>query len=421
MADPEQTTSDGHGWRRALPFITVMLLAAFLFGRAVWYGHQEEDVGTTVAADGDGPGETAGDGDEAPDGAALVQSWAHPRGPGLTGASPVEVPDAAELRWKVAFEGGVYCGPAIAAGVVYLGTGRGRCAALDAGDGTEHWNVEVGSSVTGVLVHDGRLLVSTGMGTLHALDIADGSELWRAEIEGEITGGLNLAIGDDSPVVVVGSQDFNLYGYTFDDGFLMWEYETENYINGTPAVHGDKAVAGGCDSFLHVVDVDTGEAAEGVAVNSYIGGSPAIAWPRCYVGTYEGILECANLADGEYPWTFDIGEQVAFFSTPAVGPEHVVFGARDGVFYCLDRASGEKVWEFVAGGGEEDGAPVIAGGRAVLGSVDGRVYVVELASGEEVWQYDTGGAVIGSPAIGEGLLVVPSSSGTVFAFEAGAE
>ena len=40
------------------------------------------------------------------------------------------------------------------------------------------------------------------------------------------------------------------------DGKLLWNFETMNYINGTPAVWGKEAVVfGGCDAQLYVISL----------------------------------------------------------------------------------------------------------------------------------------------------------------------
>ena len=53
-----------------------------------------------------------------------------------------------------------------------------------------------------------------------------------------------------------------------------------------------------------------------------------------------------------------------------------------------------------------------------MGSDDGRLYVVSLATGRELGSYEIGGAVQGSPAVSDGMVVIGSADGTVYAFGA---
>ena len=41
-------------------------------------------------------------------------------------------------------------------------------------------------------------------------------------------------------------------------GKSLWKIETENYVNGTPAIQNGKIVFGGCDGMIRVVDPLTG-------------------------------------------------------------------------------------------------------------------------------------------------------------------
>ena len=51
----------------------------------------------------------------------------------------------------------------------------------------------------------------------------------------------------------MGSYDGLLYALSADRGKLLWSYQTENFINGAPAITGNLAVFGGCDARLHLV------------------------------------------------------------------------------------------------------------------------------------------------------------------------
>jgi outer membrane protein assembly factor BamB len=59
---------------------------------------------------------------------------------------------------------------------------------------------------------------------------------------------------------------------------------------------------------------------------------------------------------------------------------------------------------------------VISGQKVVFGSSDGKLYVVDLASGKQLWSYEIGKALIASPAVGKGLLVIGSEDGVAYAF-----
>ena len=65
-------------------------------------------------------------------------------------------------------------------------------------------------------------------------------------------------------------------------GEKLWEYETANYLNATPAVIGDRIVFGGCDAVLHVVSGTTGKAVATVPLGDecHVASAPALDGER---------------------------------------------------------------------------------------------------------------------------------------------
>jgi outer membrane protein assembly factor BamB len=191
-------------------------------------------------------------------------------------------------------------------------------------------------------------------------------------------------------------------------------YETGNFINGAPAVIGNKAVFGGCDATVHVVNAETGEGIATINGGAYIAGSIAVADNKAYYGHYENAVMCIDLEKQSAVWSY-ADEQSAFFSTPAVTKDRVVIGGRDMQVHCLDRATGKQLWKFPTKG-EVDSSPVVSQDKVVVGSGDGRLYILNLADGKEVWSYDTGGAIMGSPVVLEGRILIGDTGGYLYCF-----
>ena len=156
-------------------------------------------------------------------------------------------------------------------------------------------------------------------------------------------------LADVSPPVY---HDGHLYGFGGDNltcleaatGKKLWEYATDNYVNGTPAVDGgggERVVFGGCDAVLHVVDGASGAALERIELGEacHVAGSVALAGGRAYFGHYGNAFVCVDLESRETLWRVTDPDQ-AFFSSPAVAPERVVFGGRNKRVHCAERATG---------------------------------------------------------------------------------
>jgi outer membrane protein assembly factor BamB len=215
--------------------------------------------------------------------------------------------------------------------------------------------------------------------------------------------------------VVVGSYDTRLYCFDPASGEKLWAYETDNYVNGTPAILGDRIVFGGCDAALHVVSAESGEAYERLQLGSdcYVAGSVALADGKAYFGHYGNRFVCVDLASGRELWGVD-GDQ-AFFASPALDEEHVVVGGRDKLLRCLRRSDGSELWSFKTRR-QIDSSAVICGDKVVFGSADGRLFVLRLSDGREEWSYDVGRPIYTSPAVTNGHVLVGANDGNLYAF-----
>ena len=70
-------------------------------------------------------------------------------------------------------------------------------------------------------------------------------------------------------------------------GKAVWTHATDNYINGSqvPSTTGE-IVFGGCDSFIHVLQLSDGKELRQIDSDAYIASSVAIMDDRGYVITY---------------------------------------------------------------------------------------------------------------------------------------
>ena len=152
-------------WQRAaaLPMLLALAAGSFL---------------TAGAAGAAGP---AG-----PAGAAVVADWPrfHHDDAG-SGYNPYEnilsVANVARLtaRWALATSGAVESSPAVAGGVVYIGSDDGHVYALKAATGARLWAYDTGAPVvSSPAVSGGVVYVGAGNGTVYALRTATGARVW---------------------------------------------------------------------------------------------------------------------------------------------------------------------------------------------------------------------------------------------------
>lgn len=346
------------------------------------------------------------------------QDWPLFRGDaGLTGVAPGALTLPLERRWTFEAPKAIVSSPVVSAGLLVIGCDDGLVYALDVTSGTRRWAFDTGEIVEAPpMIAEGRVFVGSSDGVFHALDLATGAAIWKHATEDKILGGANLVRVGDETRVVVGSHDSNLYCFAAADGALRWTYATENYVNGTPAVAGDRIVLGGCDARLHVVSASTGQALGRLELGEacHVAGSVALEGERAYLGHYGNAFVCVDLARQEVAWSVADPRQ-AFFSSPAVTADRVVFGGRNKKLHCARKSDGELLWTF-ATRRKVDGSPVVVGSHVVFASGDGRLYVLDLETGAERWSWDLGSEVVGSVAVAGGQVFVASSDGRVSAF-----
>ena len=270
------------------------------------------------------------------------------------------------VKWKVKTGGAVYSSPALADGVVYIGSNDGKVYAVDAETGATKWTFAA----------RGRIASSPA-----------------------ISGG----------VVYVESYDSQLYAIDAATGQKKWSFATEGEKRFTaPHIHGMQPTAQSMpdpfDFFLS---------------------SPAVWNGVVYFGSGDGHVYAVDAASGTLKWKFRTGDVV--HASPAIADGMLFIGGWDTYLYALDAASGTERWKFKTGDDPVihnhtgiQSSPVVIDGLVYLGSRDAKLYALEAKSGAKVWEIDNKGSwVIGSPAVHNGVIYFTTSDhGTFHAADA---
>ena len=348
-------------------------------------------------------------------------SWPIFRGDAaLSGVAAGRLPEQPELLWTFEAGGAITSSPVVADGAVYFGSDDYNVYCLDVESGEQRWSFATEDIIeASPLVVDGGVYIGSSDFFFYALDAATGELRWKVETDDKILGGANFVRSDAGTRIIVGSYDTNLYCFDARTGERLWIYGTDNFVNGTPAIEGGRAIFGGCDAVLHVVSTETGEGLARVELgpDCHVAGSVALADGRVYFGHYGNQFVCIDLEREEIVWTYE-NPRHPFFSSPSIGTDRVVFGGRDKHLHCARRSDGEPLWTFSTRR-KVDGSPVICGDGVVFGSGDGRLYIVGLEDGAERWTYDVGQAIVSSPAVVDGRIFIGANDGRLYAFGAG--
>ena len=351
-----------------------------------------------------------------------TRSWALPRGSSfMSGSIPDQVITSPRIAWSfdaaapISGDAGVY------GTEVYFGSDDGVFFAVNIETGEESWRFETGDVVESEPAISSELVFfGANDGQFYALDRLTGAERWRRQFDDKVAAGANLAQSpiDREPWVLIAGNDGVLRCLKASDGTDIWSYQTDNIINGSPAMLDEKRIIfGGCDAFLHIVNLENGESIEQYETNAYIPCSVAVYDGIGYSGNYANEVLAFDPGDRGQLWTYS-DRQFPFFSSPAVNETHVFIGSRDKRLHAIDREMGVAAWTYQTSG-RVDSSPLAFSDAVVVGSTDGWLYAVSQIDGTELWKIELGASLIASPVFANGKLIIGSQGGTLFSLESG--
>jgi outer membrane protein assembly factor BamB len=267
-------------------------------------------------------------------------------------------------------------------------------------------------------VGHGLLVVASEDGNVYGLSPVNGTPQWRYASAGRIQGTPNYVVSgkkrQPGTVLVITQDGGEVHAVSAADGRGLWISEPGERTDGHMAVADGYAMFGNCASTLVAVDVIAGKDGASVSVGEgcEMAGGLAASGGRVYGGNRSGSFACVDLKPPALRWVNADGEG-SVFTTPAVGRDRVVFSSGDGVLYGVDPESGKSRWSFDTGG-MDPLSPIIAG-DGVVAAIDGTLYGLALKDGGLRWTLAISDEIT-SPSIIDGMIVVGTDDGYVAAY-----
>ena len=226
--------------------------------------------------------------------------------------------------------------PAVANGVVYVGSYDHKLYALDAATGAFKWSDTMGGGVwSSPAVANGIVYIGNDDHKLYALDAATGAFLWSYTTGDQVTSSPAVANG----VVYVGSLDNSLYALDAVTGAFLWSYTTGNRVWSSPAVANGVIYVGSWDGKVYMLDAVTGAFLWSYTTGNGVESSPAVANGVVYVGSWDGKVYALGSPQDQLP----VAKIIASTVEPIVG-ELVTFDG--GGSYDPDGFIVSYVWDF---------------------------------------------------------------------------
>lgn len=257
-----------------------------------------------------------------------------------------------------------------------------------------------GRVISSPAVAGGLVVVGSTDGSLYALNRADGTQRWKFDTKGPVTSSPAMAEG----IVYVASVDGNVYAVDSATGAQRWVFATRGERRFTaPGIHGaiprTERMPDPFDVFIS---------------------SPTVVNGVVFIGSGDQQVYALDARTGALKWSFATGDVV--HAAPAVANNTVYIGSWDRNLYALDAATGKEKWRYTTGNDTTiynqiglASSPAVAGGMVFVGGRDGKFHAVNQKTGEPVWTHDNrGGWTIASPAVRDGVVYFPTSDGTRF-------
>jgi outer membrane protein assembly factor BamB len=343
--------------------------------------------------------------------------------------------------------------PIVADGRLYILDSEARLSAFNAQTGERIWRADLAPKIKerfrvreilsrpdageigfggGVAFDGGRLYVTSGFGFAAAVNAETGEEIWRAQTEAPVRTPPTAYRG--AVYFVTNTNEF--VALDSATGAEKWSYHSFEEAarilsSASPAAAGDLVVAPFSSGELAAFLADSGRPVwkETLAANARltslaalndIAGSPVIDRGLIYVVSHAGRLAAIDIRTGGRVWEIP----VASLQMPWVAGDYLFIVSVDGELASIERESGAIAWvsklrrydnEKKRKGRIAWAGPIAAGDHLILVSTRGRIVKVSPQDGSVVAQKEIGDSYIVPPIVADELIYVLSDTGKLTA------
>ncbi len=347
-------------------------------------------------------------------------NWSFRGDASLSGYTDIPLPVEPVLKWSYKTDVRTVSSPIVYQGTTYWCDRKGHINGVDL-TGKISFSYDINAAVESTpLIHDSILYIGQLDGWMNAISLAKRDTLWRYETMGQISATPNRVSFGEEHAIVVGSYDNYLYCIGERTGKLLNQFESGYYLNGAVALWGKHVLFGGCDSWMRVINTETGVQTDSLLLDAYVPASPAVMGNHVYVGDYSGNIYEMDIFEGKINSSrkkFEAdSEGGSFVSVPAVTEEHLFVLSSDRYLYAIDRKEGTVVWKYLLKGNVGESSPVVSRDEIIVCTKTGIVSILNVKDGTLKWEYDTGEQIVGSPAIIQDHFFILTTKGTLFCF-----
>jgi len=331
--------------------------------------------------------------------------------------------------------------PVIGDGKLFAMDTEGVVTAFDAASGARRWSRNLGakgdgaSSVFGggASFDSGRVYVTTGVGDVAALDANTGEQVWKVHPAGPLRGSPTIAFN----AVYVMTQDNQIAALDVTDGKLLWNEAASTAQAGVfgvaaPAAAQGTVIAGFSSGELVAYRYENGrtlwsDALARTSISTEVGSltdidaDPIIDNGRVYALGQGGRMAAYELVTGQRIWELNL----AGISTPAIAGDWIFTLTDDAELLAIARSSGKVRWMAQLRKYKKEKkrkhliswvGPVLAGNRLWIANSEGLIACADVMDGTVSDFMKLGSGVSLPPVVANGTLYVLDDGGAITAF-----
>ncbi len=316
--------------------------------------------------------------------------------------------------WVLKGLGGVTGGIVGQKGDLFVPTLRGQLIKLQAATGKILWRYTVpgGKTIRGTpALLPGRVCFGNDDGRLRCLSPQTGKLLFSVKTDDAIEHGIKW----QGRTLFFESLDSNVYAVSALSGKVLWQKASNFWLKGAPALDGNTLYMGGIDGRLRSLNTHGGGENWFIDMKTPFYGAPLVADDLVIFCLWNAQVVALQKKGAAEAWRTRLRDIPGCATTPALAGDRIITGSLDGHLYALDVDNGKILWVFKSPGGFT-APPVISGRHVFVGGYNHFLYAIDVHTGKKVWHANLRSDIIAPVAVVDGLLVVGTRKGRVYAF-----
>ncbi|MBD3310071.1 PQQ-binding-like beta-propeller repeat protein, partial [Candidatus Woesearchaeota archaeon] len=322
-----------------------------------------------------------------------------------------------ELAWSWNSTGIIWSSPAVAEGIVFVGSRSNNLTALNTTTGKPVWTYNTTNDIdSSPAISDGIVYFGADDHYFNALNSSDGTVIWQYRTGGPVDEASPAVVGG---VVYIGSD--GMYALNAKTGGLIWNYTYDNADIRSGVAYADQRIyfSDVITDSAYCVNATNGTKIWNLSIGTDISSTPAVSGGQVYIGGYNWLLYSLDAYDGSVTWTYNASGQIktspVLADDPIIGSEVVYFGGGSFNITAVKTSDGSHVWSYETGN-VITSTPIYADGKIFLASGDGYFRILNASDGTHIWNYSIGPSA-SSPAMIKDKLFLGGNNNLLYAFQ----